>query len=84
MHQLRAVHWNCFKLTQQRQFELKHFLNIIKPDIVSLQEIKLSEEEANLCLNFPEYSAYIKTRDSNSKKGGGVAILISFNALFRI
>jgi len=43
---------------------------------VSLQEIKLSKEEANLCLNFPEYSAYIRTRESNPKRGGGVAILI--------
>ncbi len=72
-----AVHYRfLLKLTKQRQFELKHFLNIIKSNIVSLQEIKLSKEEANLCLNFPEYSAYIRTRESNPKRGGGVAILI--------
>jgi exonuclease III len=76
MQQIRAVHWNCFKLTQQRRFELEHFLNLIKPDILSIQEIELSKEEANLCLNFQEYSAYIRTRESNPKKGDGVAILI--------
>ena len=76
MQQLKTVHWNCFKLTQQRHFEMEHFLNLLKPDIVSLQEIKLSKEEANLGLNFQEYSAYIRTRESNPKKGGGVAILI--------
>jgi len=76
MQQIRTVHWNCFKLTQQRRFALEHFLNLIKPDILSIQEIKLSKEEANLCLNFQEYSAYIRTRESNPKKGGGVAILI--------
>jgi exonuclease III len=43
---------------------------------VSLQEIKLSKEEANLSLNFQGYSAYIRTRESNPKRGGGVAILI--------
>ena len=72
MKQLKTFHWNCFKLTQQRHFEMEHFLKLLKPDIV----IKLSKEEANLCLNFQEYSAYIRTRESNPKKGGGVAILI--------
>ena len=74
--QLKTVHWNCFKLSQQRQFELEHFLNNTKPDIMSLQEIKLDKEVANLRLNFRGYSTYIRTRESNSNKGGGVAILI--------
>ncbi len=77
MNQLRIVHWNCFKLTNERLFEIENFLSINRPDIFSLQEIKLNLEEVNLCLNFPGYSAYIKTRTSNQEFGCGVAILIS-------
>ena len=27
--QLKIVHWNCFKLTQQRLYEFENFLNIL-------------------------------------------------------
>jgi len=76
MNQLKVAHWNCFKLTQSRQFELKNFLNIFKPDIISLQELKLNEEEARLCLRIVGYSVYIKPRKVNPEHGGGVAVLI--------
>lgn len=74
--QLKVVHWNCFKLTQLRQFELENFLNNFKPDIISLQEIKINEEKARMYLNFPGYNTFIKTRSVNPEWGGGVAILI--------
>jgi exonuclease III len=44
MFQIKVAQWNCFKLTTVRIIELKNFLNIIKPDIISIQELKLGEE----------------------------------------
>ena len=76
MSKLKVAHWNCFKLTQSRHFEFENFLNIFKPDIISIQELKLNEEEARMLLRFDGYSAYIKTRNLNPDHGGGVAILI--------
>lgn len=49
---LNLIHWNCFKLTYDRCNELKLFLGKYKPDIVSLNEIKLNEYECNYSLNF--------------------------------
>ena len=76
MNNLKIVHWNCFKLTQSRCFELVNFLNIFKPDIISLQELKLTEEEARLCLRIDGYCEYINARNVNPEHGGGVAVLI--------
>ena len=76
LKQLKIAHWNCFKLTQSRHFELENFLNFFKPDIFSLQEIKLNEEEVRLNLNFHGYTAYINTRKVSPEHGGGVAVLI--------
>ncbi len=73
---LKIAHWNCLKLTQCRQFEFVNFLNIFKPDLISLQELKLSEEEARMCLRIDGYCVYIKVRDVNPSHGGGVALLI--------
>jgi len=72
MNKLKVAHWKCFKLTQSRHFEFENFLNIFKPDIISIQ----NEEEARLLLRFDGYSAHIKTRNLNPDHGGGVAILI--------
>ena len=79
MSKLKIAHCNCFKLTQARLFELEHFLNIFKPDIISLQEIKLELEVANLKLRFEGYVTHVKTREIKPSYGGGVAILIKQN-----
>ena len=76
MFQIKVAQWNCFKLTTVRIIELKNFLNIIKPDIISIQELKLGEEEANLRLRVNGYITYVKARKTNPNRGGGVAILI--------
>ena len=76
MFQIKIAQWNCFKLTTARIVELKNFLNIIKPDIISIQELKLSEERANLHLRVSGYITYVKARKTNPNHGGGVAILI--------
>ena len=73
---LKIVNWNCFKMTEARIFEFKLFLAEFEPDIVSLQEIKLDEEEGNLKLRFDFYSIYYSPRKINSSCGGGVGLLI--------
>ena len=74
---INLVHWNCFKLTEIRLFELELYLKKFKPDIVSLQELKLFNEDANYKLRFEGYSAYHKSRIINPDKGGGVAFLVN-------
>ena len=77
MFEINIIHWNCFKLTSSRLFELEVFINKFKPDIMSLQEIKLSNEDANYKLRFDGYSTYHRSRSKNSDKGGGVAVLVN-------
>ena len=48
LHELKIVQWNCFKLTQARIFELGEFLKEFQPDIISIQEIKMNQEQAIL------------------------------------
>ena len=45
---LKIVQWNCFKLTDSRLIEFEMFLKIFDPDIISIQEIKLNTNLANL------------------------------------
>lgn len=71
-----VVQWNCFKLTKSRIVELRLFLEEFKPDIMSIQEVKMNEEEANLSLRFESYSAFYKARRKGPTFGGGVAILV--------
>jgi exonuclease III len=49
------------------------YLNEFKPDVFSLNELKLNEQEANYMLRFSNYVTYFKCR---KKGGGGVALLI--------
>ena len=79
MKNLNIIHWNCFKLTTPRLNELKIFLDKFRPDIVSIQELKLCEEDTNFRLRFEGYSSFHKLRAVGSKHGGGVAVLIKEN-----
>ena len=49
---LKVVHWNCYQLDKIKLNELKLFINEFKPDLISLQEVKLNQEQANLFLRF--------------------------------
>ena len=51
---LKTVHWNSFKLNEDRIFELSLFLKVFKPHLMSINEVKLSREKANLFLRFDE------------------------------
>ncbi|RMZ95282.1 hypothetical protein BpHYR1_046537 [Brachionus plicatilis] len=44
-HSLAIVQWNCFKLTQNRILDLGVFLQDFQPDIMSIQEDKLTQGE---------------------------------------
>jgi hypothetical protein len=77
MFNLNIIHWNCFKLSDTRLFELEIFISKFKPDIISLQEIKLTNENANYEIRFDGYSTYHRLRSVNPDKGGGVAFLVS-------
>ena len=74
--QLKTVHWNSFKLNEDRIFELSLFLKVFKPHLMSINEVKLSREKANLFLRFDEYNTIYKPRKENPNEGGGVCILI--------
>ena len=79
MFKLNIIHWNCFKFSVARLFEFQNFLTLYNPDIISIQELKLSEEEANYRLRFSGYDTLFKLRHSGPNFGGGVAIIIKQN-----
>ena len=56
--ELKLVQWNCFKMTQARLLEFKLFLDQFQPDLVSIQEIKMNQEQTNLFLRFDGYKVY--------------------------
>ena len=68
------VQWNCFKLTRSR-IEFGLFLERFKPDIMSIQEVKLNQEEANLLIRYDSYDTHYKPRFLNPSFVGGVVIL---------
>ncbi len=76
MFQVKIVQWNCFKLSNEREMELKLFLKECSPDILSIQEIKLTDEKARILLNQKGYTAHIRSRKNNPSHGGGVAVLV--------
>jgi exonuclease III len=74
---LAIVQWNCFKLTRDRIIELSVFLQDFKPDIMSIQEVKLTQEQVNTYIKFSGYSIHYKPRKINPSHGGGVLILVN-------
>ena len=75
-HELKIVHWNCFKMTQTRLFEFELFLREIQPDIVSIQEVKMNREQANLFLGFDGFITYYKPRENKAEFCCGNAIVV--------
>ena len=75
--ELKIVQWNCFKMTQARLHEFRLFLEQFQPDIVSVQEIKMNREQANLFLRFDGYKVYYKPRSTGDPEcGGGTAVVV--------
>ena len=76
LFEFKIVQWNCFKMTQARLLEFNLFLDQFQPDLVSIQEIKMNQEQANLFLRFDGYKVYYKPRiNGNPECGGGTAII---------
>jgi hypothetical protein len=73
--QLKIMHYNCNSIIRKVDL-LDALIKKVKPDIISLNEIKCSEAEANNIFNFNNYMPFFKCRDSS---GGGVCILVHDN-----
>ena len=70
---LKALTWNCNGIINKID-SLKVLIQKEKPEIIALNEIKCTDEEANGELFIPGYDSIVKCRTS---KGGGVALLIN-------
>ena len=75
-HSMAICQWNCFKLTPDRIIELNLFLQEFQPDIMSIQEVKLTQEQVNIFIKFQGYTVHYKPRLVNPAFGRGVLILI--------
>lgn len=70
-------HWNCNKFTEKRKEELSLFLANNKPDVLSLNEIKLDKNLGIQRLNFAGYHTIFRPRKSKkASAGGAIALLI--------
>ena len=73
---LKFLHWNANSLNNKINEFKSIILEAIEPDVVSINETKLSEFRANMLLNFDNYNTVHKARSENTNGAGGVAILI--------
>ena len=76
---IKVQQFNCNSI-RNKESEFREFLLKSKPDIISLNEIKCNEAEANYLLNINGYNVEYKCRNSS---GGGVAILIKENINYK-
>ncbi len=74
-NKFKVLHWNCNSIAD-KAIVFNLLIQKQKPDVISLNEIKCSVEEANLYLRFDGYYPIFKCRNS---KGGGVALLVNEN-----
>jgi exonuclease III len=81
MNNLKIIHWNCHSF-KNKKMEFEKFLQDEQPDIVCMNEIKLSVEWVNHLLAFKGYVSLAKVREQNPNRGGGVAILVKENIDF--
>jgi hypothetical protein len=72
---LTLLHWNCNGIFNKLEMFKVH-IDRFKPHIISFNEIKLTEMEANKCLSFNGYSSIFKCREQLGSFGGGFALLV--------
>ena len=78
----KIVHWNCNSVSNKIE-EFKMFCEKYKPDIISLNETKITDEKANYILQIDNYTTIHKARNSTTKNGaGGVALIVKNNVKF--
>jgi exonuclease III len=76
---LILTHWNCNSINNKIE-EFKVFLLKYIPDILSLNETKVNEVNANFLFNdIVGYNFVQKHRNNNKNGVGGVALLIQKN-----
>lgn len=73
--QIKIILFNANSLASKIE-EFEFYLHENNPDIVFVNELKMSQEEANYSLHFHNYACVEKVRN---KHGGGVCILIKKN-----
>ena len=69
---LRIAQQNILGLTPGKKVSLLHKANILNLDVILLQELRITEDEASR-LAMPGFHCYSVARDA---KGGGVAVLV--------
>ncbi|KNH05989.1 Endonuclease/exonuclease/phosphatase [Perkinsela sp. CCAP 1560/4] len=69
---LRIAQQNILGLTPWKKVSLLHKANILNLDVILLQELRITEDEASR-LALPGFHCYSVARDA---KGGGVAVLV--------
>lgn len=73
INSLKIVHWNCNSIVNKIH-DLKIYISLHEPDIISLNELKINEIKANLLFNdIVNYNFVCKCRNNH---GGGVVLLI--------
>jgi exonuclease III len=72
---LKLIHWNCNSLNNKIE-EFKSFCITFNPQVISLNETKMSEFKAKYILNINNYTTIHKARNYSKNDGGGVALLI--------
>ena len=74
---LKIIHFNCNGIIS-KSLTIGSFLKQEKPSIMSLNELRCTEPNANDSLRFENYNCYYKCRQPKGSKqvGGGVALLI--------
>ena len=72
----KIVHWNANSINNKKLEFQKYILQEIEPEIVSLNETKVSEFRAKTVLDFQGYNLINKSRHENKNGAGGVALLI--------
>ncbi len=71
---ITIVHWNCNGLSSKVD-QLKTYLSLHSPNILTLNEIKCNNNSAIYNLNQIQYNSIYKIREES--KGGGIALLIN-------
>jgi hypothetical protein len=69
------IHWNCNSLNNKIE-EFKSFCFKFNPEIISLNETKMSEFNAKYILNINNYTTIHRSRNNDKNGAGGVALLI--------
>jgi exonuclease III len=72
---INLIHWNCNSLNNKIE-EFKSFCLKFNPQLISLNETKMSAFNAKYILEVNNYSTIHRSRNNDKNGAGGVALLI--------